>query len=241
MLFANNTVDRFSKIRSRLAKMRAVVELPRKKMHPDRIVCVHFPKAAGTSLSWQFGQILGTKLCLDYAHDPLIVKDYNSVDFPAGKIMVFGHFHPACYDRANAFRMTFLRHPLDNLISIYSFWKKMPEHGNFIHRRFLEEQPSLLAFSQHASLRCLMSEVYFGGYDMNRFDFIGFYENRVVDLAKLSEKIGVNISPDIRYNSTRYDDEDESRRHDQDLRKKLTDVLSQDIRFYETLYSSRGH
>jgi hypothetical protein len=44
--------------------------------------------------------------------------------------------------------MTFLRHPVDNLISIYFFWRALPEPGHALHARFLRERPSILRTSE---------------------------------------------------------------------------------------------
>ena len=79
--------------------------------------------------------------------------------------------------------MTFLREPVSNLISVYNFWQTHPEHGNPIHSRFIRERPSILDFAKFPGFADLMSGIYFGGFDMGRFDFVGLHETREADLS----------------------------------------------------------
>ena len=48
---------------------------------------------------------------------------------------------------SSAFRFTFLREPVDNLISIYYFWLTYPFDGYPAHRRFLDERPTIFEFA----------------------------------------------------------------------------------------------
>ena len=172
---------------------------------PERlIVSVHFPKSSGTSLSVQLKAAFKEKLILDYEHDPLGSKAGEiASELPPGTCAVHGHFRPHRYANVpDAFRATLLREPVQNLISIYYFWQTCPPHGNRLHERFLIEQPSIIDFARYPGLQSLMSETYFGGYDMNRFDFIGFYDRRAEDFSKLSNLIGFALDPLVHENIT---------------------------------------
>jgi hypothetical protein len=118
-------------------------------MNPSRVVSVHFPKAAGSSLHIQFGKLLGDKLVLDYTHDPLTSMGSKTAEFPTGKTLVHGHLRAQRYASTEAYWMTFLRHPVYNLISIYFFWKTLPKPGHELHGRFLRERPSVLEFATY--------------------------------------------------------------------------------------------
>jgi hypothetical protein len=200
----------------------------------ERIVSVHFPKAAGYSLRVQFIKLLGAKVALDYDHDPLTPAGMETADFPEGKTLVMGHFRARRYASTEAFWMTFLRHPVDNLISIYFFWKGLPvSHG--LHAQFLREQPTVLEFASYPGFKALMSETYFGGFDMNRFDFIGFYENRKSDIPRLAKALKLPLAASVYENRTSVSDERLEAESDCSLRRDLTDLLAEDVAFYERL------
>lgn len=204
-------------------------------MNPARVVSVHFPKAAGSSLHLQLSNFLGEKLVLDITHDPLTSMGSESAEFPSGKRLVHGHFRAQRYASTEAYWMTFLRHPVDNLISIYFYWKALPEPGHELHGRFLRERPSVLDFATYAGLTSLMAETYFGNFDMSRFDFIGFFENREADFPRLSKDLGLPLKADVHVNRTAHTSERLELEADLSVRRKLTDLLAVDVAFYERL------
>jgi hypothetical protein len=201
-----------------------------------KIISVHFPKSGGTSLRIQFERILGTSMLLDYDHDPLGPHSAQTVDqLPCNIRMVHGHFRAVRYQKIrDAFRFTFLRHPVDNLLSIYFFWKTYPESDNFWHSKFLREGPTIEAFAKYGPLQRLMSESYFGGYDMSHFDFVGFHETRAADIAKLSMKIGLPLDATIHVNRTNNNSETRAEiENDPRVIGRLSSLLVDDVRFFE--------
>jgi hypothetical protein len=89
--------------------------------HSGRVVSLHFPKAAGTSLGTRLTKLLGGKIAFDYNH--------AHSQAPARRLPTAcpGHFRALRSTAAAAYWMTFLRHPVDYLISIYFFWKSVQE------------------------------------------------------------------------------------------------------------------
>ena len=143
--------------------------------------------------------------CLpDYEHDPLGSHGKETVDWLLPDIdAVLGHFRAERYDAVEGrFLFTFLREPIDNLLSWYFFWQSHPRSSNPWHQRFLDEAPDILAFAQYAPLQRVMSETYFGGFDMKRFDFIGFHETRGVDIAALNGLTGLRLRAEVHENKT---------------------------------------
>jgi hypothetical protein len=183
----------------------------------------------------------GARVILDYyKHDPLTLSGCDTADgLPRGARAVHGHFRPHRYDCfKEAFRLTFLREPVDNLISIYCYWKSCPEHGNHVHSRFLAEQPSIFEFATYGGLQTLASETYFGGYDMGRFDFIGFHETRAQDLPELASLLGLPLGEDVHENRTSGNERQELASNPQII-AHLKTCLSKDINFYESLFAAR--
>lgn len=232
-----STNNSLSRLRSKIVTSRLVAGNPRARLKHDRIIAVHFPKAGGSSLQHQFANLLRSGIYLNYESNPMDKFRYP-IDFPRGKSMVFGHFHPVLYDTTKAFRMTFLRHPVDNILSIYSFWKNRPPNRfDKIHHKFLKENPTVYEFCKYSGIANLMSETYFGGFDMKRFDFIGFHETREIDIRRLSELVGAEISPRVHLNPTRYNEQDEYLIHNQNTRNRIADIVKTDIDLYEYVRS----
>src|SRR5262245_8416038 len=203
------------------------------------LVSVHFPKAAGTSLAKNLRAHFGEALALDYGHDP-VNPDHRLSEapmLPAGTRAVHGHFRGDRYrEFRGAFRITFLREPVSNLVSIYFFWRSFPAHGNATHDRFVAEQPSITDFARHCSpIRRLMSMSYFGGVDMGCFDLVGFYETWERDMARLSTLLGGSLSSDLYVNRTNYAEAGnrQALMEDAATLATLRSLLADDVAFYE--------
>ncbi|MBV5349908.1 hypothetical protein JZU71_01740 [bacterium] len=185
---------------------------------------------------------------LDYNDDPVDPRSRISIDPAfyrlnpirsiATRKLVHGHFCPGKYDcLSNAFRLTFLRHPVDNVFSIYRFWSAhdKDDWDSPVFHYFKEHSLSLERFAMLPKIRYLYSEVYFGGFDMGRFNFIGDYRNYDEELLRLGALLGVEFDMSVRLNTTQGCSNefcsviDAERKHDESLRN----ILDQDIRFYE--------
>lgn len=137
--------------------------------------------------------------------------------------------------------MTFLREPADLLLSFYFFWREMPFEGQALHRKFLDERPDIETFAGWAPIRRLSSETFFGGYDMERFDFIGFHETRQEDMARVNLLANLQLDASRHDNRTANDHEErQAVREDKALMGRLRDLLAEDARFYERLRTQRG-
>jgi hypothetical protein len=202
-------------------------------MIPARVVSIHVPKSGGTSLYVQFAKLLGDEAALDCTRGPLTSAAYEVANFPAGKRLVHGHFRAQRYASTSAYWVTFLRQPVDNLFSIYFYLRTRPATDHPVHARFLHERPSILEFATYPGIDRLMSESYFGDFDMSRFDFIGFYENRDADIPRLAEDLGLPLVASVYENKTSQTIERLELEGDLSIRRQLTDLLAADIAFYE--------
>ena len=205
-----------------------------------RFCYVHFPKAGGTSLRVQIDEQFPGKTLADYAHNPIggeevRVETHLPVEFPG----VFGHFHPLRYFAWIDVIFTVLREPIRNIISIYHFWKDFPATGNAVHDRFLHENPDIVEFAKNYPLKTLMSEAYFGDFDMNCFDFVGFHENREDSFKSISNLLGVPLSHDFHINKTddKHDDNRSAIVADSRTISELRDALKDDLKFYDNMRS----
>lgn len=208
-----------------------------------KIISVHTPKTGGTSIRTALANAFGAAFAVDYSEDPADPTSPRQLDpeqyfsrnrgLPVGIRCLHGHFHPAQFNLEDTFLFTLLRHPVDNIISIYFFWKALPPQGQPLHDYFLSRGMDILAMARLPLLRHLYSRTYFGGFDMTRFDLVGRHEARAAALDKLSQVAGVAIDTSVQVNVTGVSAEREKLLADGARMQQLHDILDEDIRFYE--------
>lgn len=214
-----------------------------------KIISIHVPKAAGTSSLELWKKSCGEDhVLMDYDEmpgdpmanfiiDPVGWARNRPTALPNGIKVVHGHFRPHKYDLLkNVFRFTMLRYPIDNLISIYCYWRKIPPQPNAIHQYFLSNELDILGLARLPMIQNLYNDTYFGGWDMGRLDFVGRHENRTEDLTRLSEILGIDLDTNLHFNATEPEGpnlEKETIITNQKLVSQLNDLLAADIKFYE--------
>lgn len=215
----------------------------------NKIISIHVPKAGGTSTLTTLKQAYGDDHVLeDYGSDPgnpispcnLDPEGwlaYRPINIPENIIVVHGHFKAQKYDLVkDAFRFTMLRHPLDNVISIYCYWRAIPPQPSALHQYFCMQNMTVIEFAKLPLIRNLYGETYFGGWDMKRLDFIGRHETRSHDLQRLGRLLGIDIDTSVHLNVTPSDEIEVSREKilgDRKVCAQLMNILAEDIRFYE--------
>lgn len=152
---------------------------------------------------------------------------------PTGIRCLHGHFHPGQFNLEHTFLFTLLRHPVDNIVSIYFFWKALPPQGQPLHDYFLTRSLDILAMARLPLLRHLYSRTYFGRFDMGRFDLVGRHEDRATALKTLSQVAGVPIDSSVSVNVTSATAERKELLANRSRMQQLHDILEEDIRFYE--------
>lgn len=219
----------------------------------ESIISVHMPKVAGSSFLQQLkSQFAEHELLLDYGDDPVNPLSIVSIDpnrynvEPIKSIaphkIVHGHFSPQKYANLNnAFRMTFLRHPIDNIMSIYYFWMahKSDSWASSVFQYFKDENLSLVRFAMLPKIRYLYTRSYFFDFDMKCFDFIGDYAKYDEELVRLGKCLGVTFDLNGRVNITKeYFESPPSINNEREINAKteydtLAVILKDDIDFYE--------
>jgi hypothetical protein len=169
------------------------------------------PKTAGTSFSKSLEDHFGTQLLKDYADLPIntSVFDRNRAALKAGIEIgdrgllgircVHGHFLPLKYlllaDKEDLRFITWMRNPVERLLSHYYFWKRTydPQNAPRLHRKVCEENWSLERFCLGPELRNLYGQ-FLWGFPLEFFDFIGITEFYDEDLLFFSRKyLGVHL------------------------------------------------
>jgi hypothetical protein len=202
--------------------------------HTHKFIFVHVPKAAGTSLT-----LLLSKLTA-YRDQEIggtafgeSIQDHYSKNFGLRK-------HSSAVEISNVvspiewntyFKFAFVRHPIKRLISAYQFlskWEGLPEEAKrrlapvngvdtFLESRLWRkwDGPDNIFCPQ---VRWLAAE---GGMGKVMVDYVGKLETMEADLAKISERICVELSFDQlpKMNRTEYDKPVE-----------ISDALASDLR-----------
>jgi hypothetical protein len=218
------------------------------------LISVHFPKAGGSALRHVFADAIGaSRLLNDYHDDPAdpatprwIHPHWYMAHRPTSIAPfggVHGHFPIVKYDLiADALRVVMLREPVENVISIYYYWKHLaeqPYEGHGVFKFFKTTGLTLLETAAIPALRRLMSQTYFGDYDMGQFDVIGDFSKRAEYLAAVSRRLTINLGPDIIDNVTPNSRERQEVLADSRMMDRVRDLLFDDVRFYER-YVGRG-
>jgi hypothetical protein len=212
------------------------------------LISVHFPKASGSSIRIALVEAFGQRVVqASYDCDPVdpknpmwIYPDWFLRSRPLDVkpyTVVHGHLPIIKYDLlAPAYRIVMLREPVENLISIYYYWKNLFPTGFTSHAVFdlvKTQRLSLLEMAEIPCMRRLMSSTYFGGFDMGRFDVIGTHDRRTAFVEAVSNLISVPLSAHIRENVTPPSEERDNVLADAKVIAKLRDLLQDDIRFFD--------
>ena len=219
------------------------VSSPAKSRASLKLISVHTPKAGGTSLSTALSKALGDAFQTDYQDDPADPTSERNIAsgryfsrmrrLPDGVSCIHGHFHPGQFHPGEGLLFTVLRHPVDNIISIYFFWKSLQSQGQPLHDYFLKNRLNIVEMAQLPLLRYLYSQTYFGGFDMGRFDLIGRHEDRASAFERLSRLTGIDLDVSLHENVTLPDQGRQVLLEDHSTIQKLHNILADDIRFYE--------
>ena len=85
-----------------------------------------------------------------------------------------------------------------------------------------------------------MSDAYFGGFDMNTFDFIGFHETRREDYLKLGSLINLPLSGEVHTNRTENGHKERATLMScHKTMSELAELLADDLNFYDRLFANR--
>lgn len=174
------------------------------------MISMHIPKTAGTSFRAHLIAIFGDDICFDYGSQYSFVDStppnlsmrafrlLNHLRDSArmrmrqrpGDRCIHGHFQADKYlDRyPDARYVTWLRDPVERVVSQYRHWKRRPDRGHSISCRLHREKLSLERFAELEAVRNLHTR-YFGGMKVEDFYFVGIQERYEADLAAFYAKL----------------------------------------------------
>lgn len=224
------------------------------------LISVHLPKTAGTSFEHSLRRHFGAQLQRRYADKPLhhhplrrnlraaregLCGRHREEASPA---CVHGHFLPLSYRhlarRADVRFVTWLREPIDRLLSHYHYWRRAADSDaqdtlqdpmqDKVQRRMREENWSFEQFAQRRELRNVY-RAFLWGFPVERFDFIGITEHYASDLREFGQRFldrDLRPAEENRNPAHRAGAAGEGYSIDRGLRERLERVHARDLSLY---------
>jgi hypothetical protein len=158
------------------------------------LISVHIPKCGGISFQHVLLDIFGKrKVWLNYGH--FFDRQHARIDLiPSGTKCVHGHFQSDAFDDLGPEldRVTWLRHPVDRVVSNYYHFFRHPDPANACCRELLEKGLSLTEF---AGLDLMRNEAtrYLAGKPISAFRFVGIMERFQESLEVFGGIFGVPV------------------------------------------------
>lgn len=190
------------------------------------LISLHFPKTAGTSFRKTLEDNYGDKLLQDYQNIDINNINLNKYNAVHGHLSIHKYFK--IYPNAKV--ITWLRNPLDRIISYYNFWNSHNKYKNMgvWHDKFVKEKPTFREFITKWTDLHKEFTIYTKNFDHNNFFFVGITERYNKDIEKIGEKL--NWSNIIKYNeNTSTNNMDIS---DKDI-KLFNEIFKDEINFYK--------
>ena len=169
------------------------------------IISVHVPKCAGTSFRHALREYYGDGLWLNYG-TIFSREQFRAELIPAGTLCIHGHFFADAFDDLRQERrlITWVRHPVDRLVSNYYHFLRSPDMRDDCCRALYEKKLNLRQFAELDWMRNEATR-YLANKSVADFAFIGIAERFNESLRVFVEKFScpsevaapfVNINPE---------------------------------------------
>lgn len=204
------------------------------------LISVHVPKTAGTSFWSTLVEVYGVdRIYRDYDYV------YERERFETRRV-IHGHFSVAKYHGLfpEARRVTWVRHPVRWIISLYYYEKWWPRTPiNHLQCRLHDDDLSLLEYAQHPRARDQVSRYFLYGMDLADFFFVGLTEHFADDLKALARRLGWSeVAPHSDNPNPLPGYAENLQRHlaDRPLVRKLEACFEKDMALYERARTLRA-
>jgi hypothetical protein len=170
------------------------------------VISVHIPKCAGTSFRHVLQRLYGERLWLNY-EACFSREQARHAAVPENVACIHGHFLADTFnDRIAARRLiTWVRHPVERLVSNYYHFLRSPDLRDDSCRQLLERELSLREFAELEWSQNVMSR-YLAGCPLDAFAFIGVAERFHASLGLFGATVGHAVSgppPRVNVNPSR--------------------------------------
>ena len=160
------------------------------------VLSLHIPKTGGTSFRKCLGEIYQGSFISHYPK--LDNQGTETIDISEDMRCVHGHLILDSYQDLceGANFVTWLRNPVDRILSLYHHILSNPDFSNEFHVRVFKDRPSILEF-------CEMPEnqnqlfYWIGDRNPEDFKFIGFLETTQASIVKCAAALGWSYVPEF--------------------------------------------
>lgn len=186
------------------SKPKTELRKPGQPLHaPDvKLVSLHIPKTAGTSFRNMLKQVYGEEAVVRFdinqqGHIKINEEDFEEASVPNGVVVLHGHFHAHNFKKLVQLNrdvpwITWLRHPVDRVISNYYYLdgvlSSIIKQSNRALNIQSKMQRTLLEYAQSDIARNVISK-FLKGIELEELAFIGLQESLDVDLPKLAHAL----------------------------------------------------
>jgi hypothetical protein len=170
------------------------------------LLSIHIPKCAGTSFRLVLEQAFGERLWRNYG---IIFNrsDARPEIVPPGVECIHGHFEADAFVDLfpEATFITWVRHPVDRLLSNYYYFLRCPNHHDHFSRTLHENKLSVREFADLEGMQNVAAR-HFAGKGVGDFRFIGVAERFAESLSVFRKFAGIKAelpSPYVNFNPER--------------------------------------
>ncbi|HEY7002114.1 MAG TPA: sulfotransferase family 2 domain-containing protein [Candidatus Udaeobacter sp.] len=224
------------------------VETGARLSNKNLIISIHIPKTGGTTFVEALRKCAQEVFYLDYGAEPLaptalfrrgelMTAPFESIisdlELLPGRSVIHGHFPVKKYRDLfpNAVYVTWLRDPVERVISNYLYWQRSDIPGD---RRWEQVTTHNMSLEQFAELEFArnLQEAFLSSLAVEQFDFIGITE----EFDRSLELFRRLFCPDIRLDATIQNDNPNRRGKfydmDSEVRKKIRLLNERDVHLY---------
>jgi hypothetical protein len=157
------------------------------------LISVHIPKCGGITFEHVLRRIFGRRrLWLHYEPPPGSQEVMPDRLIPEGIRCVHGHFPSDAFDDLvpQAELVTWLRDPVERVVSSYHHFLRHPDPTNPSCRRMMEERMTLEQFAELGPMRNEAAR-YLAGKPLSTFRFVGVTDRFSESLEALGDALGI--------------------------------------------------
>ena len=194
-----------------------------------QIISIHVPKSGGTTFIGILQSIYGDKFRIDRRDIPHM-GGFRGAYIKGEHDCIHGHFQKKKYESWNYDFITWVRHPVERMISQY--YKQRTQRAGRRDEHQVKLKTDKLSLIEFAELKQNeMTEVYFNNCKPSDFAFIGILEKFNSSLDRFEKYLGVKIKRDFEIkNQTKHKEVISPNK-----KKQIEEIMSKDMKFYNAV------